>query len=256
MIFAIAPRAGDRLRSCGLLLGKQTLYQLSYTCNTHIHLEYTTCHNTIHHTAHHCEINGLTCNTACIACSYLQSFAVYAMISEVVTQNGKVTKHDQHGRKISYPRANCRYSASLTRYGNATLEGKETQRDKSQEPMACKRERSGEASRGKQQHPRARGQLKNKASSSSSWLGTTIKFLFAIRSTLRSGQLMRDGPRDALSVSSIDSTPNPCQVIQESRISHRKSVLCAFSPLFQYTHGIIARFVYFAQVAVRPDYDI
>ena len=75
-------------------------------------------------------------------------------------------------------------------------------------------------------------EIKNKASSSSGWLGTIKKFFVVVRSSLKqSGKLTRDGPRDSLPVLSIHTLLSYGKVLySEAGIGERKKASYVHSP--------------------------
>ena len=151
---------------------------------------------------------------------------------------GKESNYDCCGR-IAYSRRRGPYPSDLRVHCQRNVQER---RDKVQEDrQELESQTRGPARVHRQGTETRSGQIKNAGVNR---LVTTKNF-FAIRLTpTQATKPVRDGPRYAIPVLSIALTFKTCQCPYAIQESDRKSVLCAFSPLSQYTHGIIARFVY------------
>lgn len=148
---------------------------------------------------------------------------------------GKEMNHDRCGR-TAYDRRRSPYSADFRVHSQRDVQER---RDKVQEDWKKLESQARGLTRVYRQARTRRQKIKPAAN----WLRTTKNFI-VVRSSLRErAKLTRDGPRDALSVSSITNTLKSCQWLYKMQLSDRKSVLCAFSSLFQYTSAIVVRFI-------------
>lgn len=208
------PRAGGNFRDCDILLGKETLYHLSYTCQ-HTHTKYTTrpkCENTGYY--------GIT-RKGVVPC------LKYAILIAEITQRS--VGHDRYGSSFTYTRRGSRKAQSQATDRQALYRFGQTRGCQSGRWLPGKSGFSSSLHREKHDSKRARSRQIKKAGRIRR---LTIRNSAVIRTSLKVLATARDDPRYFCATFMIHSPPSICQGMlhKNGTCSKGKSVSYVHSP--------------------------